>query len=167
MYQIGEIFVYGSSGVCEIVDIKKADFGGSEKTYYILAPIYDKKETIFVPVDSEKLVSKMKELLTPDDIIALIKTMPHKESIWIENVNIRREEYKKIIKNADREELITLLKTLYERRNMLQLAGKKLSVYDERFLKQAQHIIHSEIALVLQLPREEIPSYIEKTLSAA
>lgn len=167
MYKIGDIFVYGSNGVCKITDIKQEDFCGREKTYYILAPIYDQKETIFVPVDNEKLVSKMKKLLTPDEIIALIKTIPHKKSVWIENVNMRREAYKKIIRQANRDELITLLKTLYERRLKLQLEGKRLSVCDERFLKQAQHIIHSEIAQVLSIPREEVSPYIEKTISIA
>ena len=36
----------------------------------------------------------------------LIKTIPAKESVWIENVNLRREEYKKIISRAQREFII-------------------------------------------------------------
>lgn len=58
MYKIGELFVYGSRGACKIIDIKNEKFGNSEKTYYILMPFFDSKETIFVPVDNEKLVSK-------------------------------------------------------------------------------------------------------------
>lgn len=167
MYSIGDLFVYGSSGACRITDIKKENFGKDEMTYYILSPVFDQKETIYVPVDNDALVSKMKRILTPEEINALIKTLPHKKSIWIENVNQRREAYKKIIRQANREELLSLIKTLYVRRMELKEAGKNLSVYDERFFRHAQSIIHSEIALVLQIPREEIPSYIEKTLSVA
>lgn len=167
MYSIGDLFLYGSSGACRITDIKKENFGKDEMTYYILSPVFDSKETIYVPVNNEALVSKMKRILTPDEIINLIKTLPHKESVWIDNVNQRRETYKKIIRQADREELLSLIKTLYLRRRELQQAGKNLSVHDERFYRHAQSIIHSEIALVLQIPREEIPSYIEKTLSVA
>lgn len=167
MYNVGDLFLYGSSGACRITDIKKETFGKNEMTYYILSPVFDKKETIFVPVDNENLVSKMKRILTPDELIALIKTIPNKNSVWIENVNQRREEYKKIIKKANREELLSLIKTLHDRRVELQAVGKNLSVYDERFFRHAQNIIHSEISLVLQIPREEIPSYIAKTLSVA
>lgn len=167
MYSIGDLFVYGSSGACKITDIKNENFGKNEMTYYILSPVFDQKETIYVPVDNETLVSKMKKILTPEELTELIKSIPHKKSVWIENVNQRREEYKKIIKKANREELLSLIKTLYDRRTELQQAGKNLSVYDERFFRHAQNIIHSEIHLVLQIPREEIPSYIEKALSVA
>ena len=167
MYNVGDLFVYGSSGACRITDIKKENFGKNEMTYYILSPVFDKKETIYVPVDNEALVSKMKRILTPDELIALIKTIPSKKSVWIENVNQRREAYKKIIKKANREELLSLIKTLHDRRIALQQEGKNLSVYDERFFRHAQNIINSEISLVLQIPREEIASYIEKTLSVA
>ena len=167
MYKIGDLFVYGSSGACRITDIKKENFGKNETTYYILSPVFDIKETIYIPIDNEALVAKMKRILTPEELITLIKTIPQKKSVWIENVNQRREEYKRIIKKANREELLALIKTLYERRVELQQAGKNLSVYDERFFRHAQNIIHSEISLVLQIPREEIPSYIKKTLSVA
>ncbi len=167
MYKIGELFVYGSRGACKIIDIKNEKFGNSEKTYYILMPFFDSKETIFVPVDNEKLVSKMKKILSPKQMEELIKTIPAKESVWIENVNLRREEYKKIISRAQREELISLLKTLYERRKELQLIGKNLSAYDEKFLRQVQNIIHSEIALVMEISLDEVAPYIEKTINTA
>lgn len=82
-------------------------------------------------------------------------------------MNLRREEYKKIISRAQREELISLLKTLYERRKELQLIGKNLSAYDEKFLRQVQNIIHSEIALVMEISLDEVAPYIEKTINAA
>jgi len=167
MYNIGDMFIYGTSGVCKIADIQKEDFDGKEKTYYILTPVTDLKSTIFVPVDNEYLVSKMKELLSEEEIMELIKSIPLQNTVWIENINLRKEKYKKIIGSADRAELLSLLKTLYERKKELTQTGKNLSVYDERFLHQAQKIIHSEIALVLQMQMEEVEPFILKTISAA
>ncbi|MCD7873070.1 MAG: CarD family transcriptional regulator [Clostridiales bacterium] len=167
MFNIGDIFVYGSNGVCSITDIKTEKFGSEVKTYYILSPYFDSRETIYVPVDNEKLVSKMKELLTEEQIIEMIKSIPNRDNIWIENINMRKEEFKKIIKNSKRNELLALMKTLHARREELSKAGKNLSVFDERFLKQAQNIIHSEIALVLHIKPEEVEPFIEKTISAA
>lgn len=167
MYNIGDVFIYGTSGVCRISDIQKEDFDGKEKTYYILTPVTDLKSTIFVPVDNEKLISKMKKILSAEEIMELIKSIPAQDNIWIENINLRREKYRKIIGSADREELLSLLKTLYERKNELMHIGKNLSVYDERFLHQAQKIIHGEIALVLQMQIEDVEPFIIKTINAA
>lgn len=167
MYNIGDVFIYGTSGVCRIADIQQEDFDGKEKTYYILTPVSDLKSTIFVPVDNEKLISKMKKILSAEEIMELIKSIPAQDNIWIENINLRREKYRKIIGEADREELLSLLKTLYERKKELTLIGKNLSVYDERFLHQAQKIIHGEIALVLQMQIEDVEPFIIKTINAA
>lgn len=49
----------------------------------------------------------------------------------------------------------------------LQLIGKNLSAYDEKFLRQVQNIIHSEIALVMEISLDEVAPYIEKTINAA
>ncbi len=160
MYKIGDLFIYGANGACKIADIKTENFNRNEKIYYILVPVFDIKETIFVPADNEQLVS-------PAEIQDLIKTIPDKESIWIENVNLRRETYKKIINTANRDALFSLIKTLYERRKELKLLGKNLSVCDENLLRQAQNIIHSEIAAVLEIPLSEVTLYIESQLHAA
>ncbi|MEZ3420605.1 MAG: CarD family transcriptional regulator [Eubacterium sp.] len=167
MYKIGDLFIYGANGACKIADIKTENFNRNEKIYYILVPVFDIKETIFVPADNEQLVSKMKKILSPAEIQDLIKTIPDKESIWIENVNLRRETYKKIINTANRDALFSLIKTLYERRKELKLLGKNLSVCDENLLRQAQNIIHSEIAAVLEIPLSEVTLYIENQLHAA
>lgn len=167
MFSVGDVFIYGSNGVCRITDIKEEKFGSEIKTYYILSPFFDKRETIYVPTDNEMLVSRLKEILSREEVIKMIKDLPSQKSIWNDNINMRREEFKKIIKSADRTALCSLLKTLHERRIILEQCGKSLSVYDERFLKQAQNIIHGEIALVLELNPEEVEPFITKTIEAA
>ena len=64
MYKIGDLFIYGANGACKIADIKTENFNRNEKIYYILVPVFDIKETIFVPADNEQLVSKMKKILS-------------------------------------------------------------------------------------------------------
>lgn len=167
MFNIGDIFVYGANGVCKIMDIKKEKFGGETKTYYLITPYFNEKETIFVPVDNEKLVGKMKRILGKSEMLDMIKSIPNQDNIWTDNLNLRKEEYKKIIKGAKRCELLALLKTLYERKIELAAEGKNLSVYDEKFMHQAKNIIHGEIALVFEMQPEEVEPFIEKTINAA
>jgi len=167
MYKIGDLFIYGTSGACKIIEIKEEKFSTEVKTYYILAPVNDLKSTIFVPVDNEKLVSKMKKILNEDELMSLIKSIPNMDNIWIENINIRREEYKKIINSNERTKILSLLKTLYERKQNLADIGKKLSVYDEKFLHQAQKIIHSEVAAVFNMNTNEVEPMIKEAINAA
>lgn len=167
MYNVGEVFVYGSNGTCRIVDIKREKFCDKETLYYVLRPWADEREIIYVPVKNEKLISKMKSLLGKDELMGLIKSIPERRDIWIENTAQRREKYKDIINNADRGELYALLKTLYNRKLQLSSNGKNLSVYDEKFLRQAQKIIHSEISFVLKIPNDEVEPFITKTIAAA
>ena len=167
MYKVGDVFVYGSNGACQITDIKEEKFARETKVYYILSPFFDSRETIFVPVDNEALTNKMKDVLSRDEIMKMIRSIPNCESIWDDNANIRREEYKKIINSADRKELLKLLKTQHEKKSSLEGTGKNLSVSDEKYYRKAQSIIHSEIAMVLELEMKEVEHFIETVLEAA
>ena len=120
-----------------------------------------------MPVDNESLTGKMKKVLSRDEIMDMIKSIPDCENIWDDNANIRREEYKKIINSADRKELLKLIKTLHEKKATLEGTGKNLSVSDEKYYRKAQNIIHSEIAMVLELEMKEVEQFIETVLDAA
>lgn len=167
MYKIGDVFVYGANGACEITDIKEEKFSRETRIYYILSPFFDARETIFVPVDNEILTGKMKKVLSRDEIMEMIRSIPHCENIWNDNANMRREEYRKIINTGDRKDLLKLLKTLHEQKLKLEETGKNLSVSDEKYYRKAQNIIHSEIAMVLELEMKEVEPFIERVINAA
>ena len=40
MFEIGQYIIYGSTGVCEIEDIRDERISGEKKSYYILKPVY-------------------------------------------------------------------------------------------------------------------------------
>ena len=64
MFQVNDMVLYGTNGVCRVVDIDERDCGGRMVEYYILKPIYASNSTVFVPVNNEKLTSKMRYVLT-------------------------------------------------------------------------------------------------------
>ena len=55
-YKIGDFVLYGYSGACEIVEIGPLSFGGNNRDYYSLKPVYDERDTIYVPVDKGKRI---------------------------------------------------------------------------------------------------------------
>ena len=76
MFQVNDMVLYGTNGVCKVVDIDERDCGGRMVEYYILKPIYAANSTIFVPVNNEKLTSKMRYVLTKEEIDTKLRAIP-------------------------------------------------------------------------------------------
>lgn len=164
MFQVNDMVLYGTNGVCKLVDIDERDCGGRMVKYYILKPIYASNSTVFVPVNNEKLTSKMRYVLTKEEIHAKIRSIPEGRQSWIADERTRKERFKDIVSRADTFELIQLIKTLLEHQETVTAKGKKLHVADERMLQEAEKMICDEFSYVLGIPREEVPSYIVNSM---
>lgn len=57
MYEVGDLIVYGRTGICEVTEITTLKMDGvpKDKLYYILRPVREKRGKVFTPVDNEKL----------------------------------------------------------------------------------------------------------------
>ena len=166
MFNIGELVMYGSEGVCRISAICEESFGGASARYYELIPEYRANTSVLVPVDNEKLTAKMHPLLTPDEVETLVSTIPDVRTEWIENENKRKERYKQMLSSGDRSDLVCILKTLYNHRIECVKKERKLHAVDERFFAEAAEKLHSEIAAVLGITPDEAESYITKRMEA-
>jgi CarD family transcriptional regulator len=168
MFKVNDTVTYGINGICKIADISEQVTGTRRAEYYILKPAANPATSIFVPTQSEELTRKMKRLLTADEIIALIKSIPKDCDIWIDDGKVRREEYRKILFRSDRTELVRLIKTLFDRQQKLSQnpKSKQLASEDKSILETAEEILAGEFAYVLNVQREEIPSYILGILEA-
>ena len=163
MFQVNDTIMYGTQGICTIIDITEKDFMGTKKEYYVLKPMADKAATLFAPVNNEKVESKMRRILTEAEIYELIESMPNEETQWIENENQRKEEYKKIITGGNHMELIRMIKALYIHKQEREADGKHLYLSDERFFKEAERILYEEFQYVLNVKRDELmPLIFEK-----
>lgn len=156
MCQIRDMILYGTHGVCEIVEIAEKEFMGQKREYYVLKPLSDEGATLFVPVGSEKAESKMRRILSEEEIYELIRNMPYEEANWIDNENARKENYRRIIAGGDRSELIQMIKALYFQKKKREEAGKRLYLSDERFFHEAERILYEEFQYVLNIEREEL-----------
>ena len=156
MFQVNDTIMYGTQGICKIVEIAEKDFMGTKKEYYVLKPMKDAAATLFAPVNNEKIESKMRRILTEQEIYALIEAMPKEEANWIKNENERKEQYKQIIASGNHMELIKMIKALYLHKQEREADGKHLYLSDERFFKEAERILYDEFQYVLNIKREEL-----------
>lgn len=160
MYNVNDIIIYGSQGACRIEEIVEKDFCGKKAMYYNLTLLCNENATIFVPVNNAALTSKMKRILTLDEVHEIIDNIPNEETIWIENENTRKEKYKEIILSGNRKDLVKLIKTLHLYKQEQLKKGKRLYSCDEIMLKEAEKLLYDEFALVLNIKRDAVLPFI-------
>ena len=165
MYNVGDIVMYGTFGICKVTAIEKRDFTGEEQEYYKLKHKSSEKNTFYVPLSNESALSNMHYVCSKAEVDELISHMNSEGLIWIDNDIKRKEEYSRIIKDADKHEIIRLIKTLYLRRKELAESGKKLRSTDENYLSLAENMLFEEFAFALDINRSEVVEYIENHIA--
>lgn len=166
MYKINDMVIYGNEGICKITDLTKRSFANKIVQYYVLKPVYNEHSVVYIPINNVELVSKMKRILSVEDIYDLIRTLPDEEDCWIENDNLRKEKYREILRNGDRKELMKMIRTLYLYQQELKKNGKKFHAIDEKFFKDAEKTLYDEFAYVLKIRQEEVVAFISEQLEA-
>lgn len=161
MFQVNDVIIYGAQGVCKIIGTDEKIINGKKKIYFVLKPVDEKGATIFAPTDNELVLSKMRRLLTKDEIHMLIDSMQEDSTLWIDNENERKELYKSILAKGDHRQIIKMLKAIYAHKKQREAEGKRLHQSDERFFKDAEQILYNEFQYVLKLKdRSELMTYI-------
>ena len=165
MYKVDDMVMYGSFGICKVTAIEKRNLTGKEQEYYILKHINSEKNNFYVPTNNDTALSKMHRICSKAEVDELISHMNSEGLIWIDNDIKRKEEYSRIIKDADKRELIMLIKTLYLRRRELIESGRKMRSSDENYLRLAEDMLFGEFAYALGIDRSEVVEYIEKHIA--
>lgn len=160
MFKINQTVSYGPQGVFKIAEIAEKDFSGKAKKYYVLKSVKGSSSVIYVPVDNERLVGKIRPMLTTKEVYELINEMPEEKCVWIKNDNERKLVFREIIAKSDPQELAGLIRTVYLHQCELAAAGKKLHITDERYFKEAERILYDEFSLALDISSDSVPSFI-------
>lgn len=160
MYKKGDHVVKIPEGICEIEDVGCLDISGvdKDKTYYILAPINQRGSKIYIPVDN--VHGRIRNMISNEDAIAFIKSIPNIDEKDIQNEKMREQEYKAVILSGDNEKIASILKLIYIRKQERAQQGKRLSSTDEKYFKLAEDMLFSELAFVLNVPKENMERYI-------
>jgi len=161
LFQVNDVIVYGTQGVCRIVGTEEKNLSGTKKTYYILKSMRDNGTTIYAPTDNAHVLKKMRRLLSKEEIHKLIDSMPAERTVWFTNENERKELYKSILSQGDHLELIKMIKSIYIHKQEREAEGKRLHMSDERFFKDAEQILYNEFQYVLNLDsKDALMTYI-------
>ena len=162
MLNIEQIVIYNTYGVCKVAEIIQREIGGVLKQYYVLQPFSDNKASVFLPLDNKDLLQRARPILSENEIQNVIQAFPIQPLNWIENENERKKVYSQLIKDGDRYSLISIVKSIYNHKNLLKDKKKKLHATDEQFFKEAENLLLDEISYVLKLSKNEVIELILK-----
>ena len=160
-FKKGEKVIYSVNGVCEITDITEKVFGKTVMRYYVLKPISNNEATLFVPVNNENLVRKMKRLMTQPQLDEVLNDVSAKDVEWNSNEAVRKEEFRNTISFGNVSEILVLLKSIWIHRRMQNSKGRKLHISDEMYLREAEKIIKEEISTVIGVEQDEVIPYVK------
>lgn len=164
-YEIGDLILYGSTGVCRVADIQahKGGRGEPERLYYTLEPLYQNC-TIATPVDNDKIF--MRPVITREEAEELIDEIPNIQAEAFHSTAMREltQHYEAAIKTYDCNDLLELTLSIYAKKRDLETKKRKFGALDERFLHRAEELLFGELAAVLDLERDEVQEYITKRL---
>ena len=157
---IGEYVVYKKRGVFVIESTKEERIGKEVKVYYVLRSVYDEKSTVYVPADSEVLVSQMENVLTKDEIDRIIEKSKEVTIEWKTPAGVRSPYLEEIVKSFDLSDIIAMYILLRKKRAEALSTKTKVFAHDERMLSQAQKIIFEAFSHPLGLKKNEVISYV-------
>lgn len=166
MYEQGELIFYGRNGVCRVEDIKHVRERGSEaeQLYYILKPLYQSCN-IATPVGNDRVFSR--PIITKAEAEKVIGTIPDVKPVAYHNRNLNqlREYYKSCLETYNCADLIRLTMSLYAKKREAEEQKRKFGAVDEKFMREAEDLLFGELAAALEIPRDDVRSYIEKKIS--
>ncbi len=159
MFKVNDYVIYNSIGVYKILDIRKEkDISDNEIDYYVLQPAFDDSLIIKTPLNNSKIL--MRRVITKDDVLSLIASMPEKETVWIKNDRERSEAFKAALKSGESEEWMKLIKTIHLMKQEKSDCGKKLMKTDEEIMKTAEKNLYEEFAIALDISPDDVLSFI-------
>ena len=166
MFKVNDYVMYGSMGVCKIIDISKEKYLNSsndEVEFYVLETVYKNKMTIKIPVNNTKI--SMRKIITKEEVLSLISRISETETTWIDNDKQRSANFKAALKSGKSEDYIKIIKTLHIEKQEKSAAGKKLRKMDEDIMKAAEKQLYEEFAIALDIsPDEVIPFILDNIL---
>ena len=160
MLEKGSYVIFGSNGVCRVTDIRSETMYRKVRTYYVLESVNDPGATIYVPVDNEALLARMRKIPDREEILKMLDALKDEIISWEPDNRLRAEQFNGILDRCDLWELLALIRTIREKRRRLAAENKKLGSSDDNALKRAEKIINGEFGFALSIPPEEVPAYI-------
>ncbi len=163
MFKIGDFVVKPNTGICKIKDVVYMSLSGKEKKqYYMLMPLEDTRSVLYVSIDADR--TRLRPIMTKEDAQAFISKIKDIDAVWVPNDKIRDQQYKSAFQTNEPEALVAVIKNLNNRSRIRLAQGKKITLTDERYFKQAEKVLYTELSISLGIEIEDVEGLISETI---
>ena len=160
MFQVGDQILYGIHGVCRIIGTEIKSVDRKKVEYFVLEPVEQPGARYYVPTGNQAALSKLKHILSAQQLDRLLESEEAKADCWIQDENLRKQRYRELIGSGDRAALISMVRTLHAHKASQLAAGRKFHLSDDNFLRDAEKLLNAEFSLVLGISAGQVADYI-------
>lgn len=162
MFEIGEYIVNPHVGVCLVQDILHLDISGADrkKLYYLLLPVEHTSEKLYMPTDSTD--PYIRRVMSAEEAAGLLERFHEIPERSIENEKLREQIYKDALKKGDPEELLSIIKQLYLKKQNREKKGKRGTATDEQYFRKVENRLYHELAISLHKDISEVYPMIKE-----
>ena len=169
MFQPGELLIYGSTGVCQVLSLSHPQHGTAAqraRLFYQLKPLHQ-DGLIYTPVDNDKVV--MRPVISRSEAEALIDAIPtlHPATCRAATTQALTQHYQNAVRQHSCRSLMELTMSIHAKRTLAESQNRRLGMVDERFMKQAERLLYGELSVALDIPYDEVQPYIASRVAAA
>jgi len=167
MFQKDDYVIYGNSGICRVEDVgvpENYPIVRAGRLYYTLVQVFG-SGTIYAPADTQVY---MRNILTKQEAETLIEQIPEIEAEAFAGQDVRTlsEKYRECLDTHQCEDLVRLIKTIFQKKQSIAGSGKKLAKTEQDFDRLAKDLLHQEFSIALEIPLEAVEEYILKRVRA-
>lgn len=164
MFEIGDFVIKANNGICRIDDIGHLDIStaNKERLYFFLSPSNETNSKLYVPTDRED--NGLRKVITEEEAWRFIDEIPNIDEAWISDDKQREQKYKEAIQSCDLTKLMSIIKSMYHRKQKRTAQGKKNTSIDEHFFKLAENNLYTELAFAIGKNKEDMQEIITKKI---
>lgn len=164
MFKVNDYIMYGLTGICKIIGIKEEKFlNYPEQSFYILEPVSSPQMMVKIPVLNN--IQNIRPIHSKEEVKELIQKIPDLSLVWILDERERNTSFRRMLRNVNCQDLITVIKTIYSYKHLDEYKGKKLSRNDDEIFEMAEKLLNEEFGFVLNINPEDVPHYIGQCIS--
>ena len=164
MFNIGDRIIYGSEGVFVVAEYTNSPIDkNDERVFYVLRPVYGSEgNKILTPAEGGSVFTRA--VMERDAALALIDSIPDIGEVEVMNERGRRDAYRAVMGQGRGEDFVSIIKTVRRRRADFLAQKRRLSETDTDFESRAKNCLYGELAIALDIDREQVEEYIKERL---
>jgi CarD family transcriptional regulator len=161
LFSIGDKIVYGSEGVFTVSEYTDSPIDkNDDRRFYVLKPIFGPEGNIIMtPVDNINV--KMRAVMDRSDALSFIERIPDICILTVEKEKNRRDTYREALACANCEQYVSIIKTVYARREEAIKQKKRLAESDNDYEKKAKFCLFGELSVAMGISVSEVERLVE------